>query len=339
MNSKGGMQRWEKLTFLNIPHNPLKYSSNVPLLIVIVGPTATGKSELALTLAEHLNLGIISADSRQTYREFNIGTAKPSLAEQRRSAHYLIDICEPIQTLTVAEYQQQAQHLIATIHTLGGIVPLLVGGTGLYINSVVRGLKIPQVAPQPMLRSQLQQLGQIQCYAILQAIDPISAQRIHPNDRVRTLRALEVFYVSGQPISAQQGETPPNYPILYIGLDCQTADALKRRIEARTEKMMALGLLAEVEKLSHKYGPDLPLLKTLGYAEMLQYLAGDISLATAQALTVRHTCQFAKRQRTWFRRNSDIEWFDADAADLGDRVWRRVQDFIRKAGGEGEREG
>ena len=320
------------MLFLNISRNPLKHSSHVPILIVIGGATATGKSELALTLAEHLNLGIISADSRQVYREFNIGTAKPSLAEQRRAAHYLIDICEPIETLTVAEYQQRAQRLIATIHRLEGFVPLLVGGTGLYINSVVRGLKIPQVAPQLELRSQLRQLGQVQCYAILQAVDPISAQRIHPNDQLRTLRALEVFYVSGLPISAQQAETPPTYPILYIGLDCQTPDALKQRIEARTEKMMARGLLAEVEKLSCKYGPDLPLLKTLGYAEMLQYLAGDISLVDAQALTVRHTRQFAKRQRTWFRRSPEIVWFDADASDLADQVWRQVQDFLRYAG-------
>ena len=309
MNYRAGVQRQENTTFLNVLRDPLKNSSSVPILIVIGGATATGKSELALTLAEHFNLGIISADSRQVYREFDIGTAKPSLAEQRRSAHYLIDICQPIETLTVADYQLKAQHLIAAMHTLGGIVPLLVGGTGLYINSVVRGLKIPRVAPQPKLRSQLQHLGQIQCYAILQAVDPISAQRIHPNDQVRTLRALEVFYVSGQPISAQQAETPPTYPILYIGLDCQTPSALKRRIEARTEKMIALGLIGEVEKLRRKYGPNLPLFKTLGYAEMLQYLAGDLSLAAAQALTIKRTCQFAKRQRTWFRKRCrDWRW-------------------------------
>lgn len=336
MNYKAGMQRQENSTFLNILRNSLKSSSNVPILVVIGGATATGKSKLALTLAEYLNLGIISADSRQVYREFNIGTAKPSLAEQRQAVHYLIDICEPIETLTVAKYQQQAQNLITTLHALGGSIPLLVGGTGLYINSVVRGLKIPGVAPQPQLRSQLQQLGQVHCYALLQAIDPISAQRIHPNDQVRTLRALEVFYVSGRPISSQQSEMPPTYPILYVGLDCQTPDALKQRIEARTAKMIALGLLTEVENLCRKYGPDLPLFRTLGYAEMLQYLAGDISLATAQALTIKHTCQFAKRQRTWFRRSSQIEWFDADASDLEERVWRRVQDFIRNAEGVGK---
>ncbi len=330
------MQRQEKLTFLDILRNPLKCSSNVPFLIVIAGPTATGKSKLALTLAEHLNLGIISADSRQVYREFDIGTAKPSLTEQRQEPHYLINICDPNETLTVAEYQQQAQRLIAAMHADGERIPLLVGGTGLYINSVVRGLKIPQVGPQPTLRSQLQRLGQVQCYALLQSVDPISAQRIHPNDQVRTLRALEVFYVSGRPISAQQGESPPTYPILYLGLECQTPEDLKRRIEARTEKMLAMGFLAEVETLFRKYGPDLPLLKTLGYAEMVQYLVGDISLDTAQALTVRHTCQFAKRQRTWFRRNPEIEWFDADACDLGERVWRRVEAFIREVGEQGE---
>ena len=307
-------------------------------MIVVAGATATGKSKLALTLAEHINLGIISADSRQVYREFDIGTAKPSLTEQRQEPHYLIDICQPIETLTVAEYQQKAQRLIAEMHAFGERVPLLVGGTGLYINSVVRGLKIPQVGPQPTLRSQLQQLGQVQCYAILHSVDPTSTQRIHPNDQVRTLRALEVFYVSGRPISVQQGESPPTYPILYIGLDCQTPAGLKQRIETRTEKMMAMGFLAEVETLLRRYGPDLPLLKTLGYAEIGRYLAGDIPLATAQALIVRHTCQFAKRQRTWFRRNPDIEWFDADDSDLGGRVWRRVEAFIREVGEGGVKE-
>lgn len=192
----------------------------------------------------------------------------------------------------------------------------------------MQGLKIPSVPPQQELRSQLQSLGQAQIYAMLQQIDFVAAQKIHPNDSVRTLRALEVFYVTGNPISQQQGENPPNYPILQIGIDCAESVALTRRIEQRTQQMLSSGLVAEVESLCQKYGYALPLLNTLGYAEIKQYLAGDISLSEAKDLTVLHTRQFAKRQRTWFRAYPQIEWFDADSPDLLEKVWRRVQEFI-----------
>ncbi len=295
------------------------------MLIVICGATATGKSGLALALALRLGSAILSADSRQVYRDFNIGTAKPSIAQQQLVPHYLIDICDPKETLTVADYQQQAQALIAQWH---GGMPLLVGGTGLYIRSVVQGMKIPRVAPQMELRSQLAVLGQTQLYAFLQQVDPFAAQKIHPNDSVRTLRALEVFYVTGIPISQQQGENPPDYPILQLGLDCPETSALHARIALRTEQMVASGWEAEVQALCQKYGSDLPLLDTLGYREMKQYLGGEISLAQAKELTILHTRQFAKRQRTWFRANPQIEWFDADSPDLLEKVWQRVQEFV-----------
>ncbi|BCL36045.1 tRNA (adenosine(37)-N6)-dimethylallyltransferase MiaA [Nostoc sp. MS1] len=290
-------------------------------LIVICGATATGKSGLALELAKRLGSVILSADSRQVYREFNIGTAKPSLAEQQAVPHYLIDICAPQETMTVADYQEQAQ---ALINSLPHSPILLVGGTGLYIRSIVQGMKIPRVAPNYELRSQLESLGQTTLYSILQQVDPIAAQKIHPNDPVRTLRALEVFYVTGIPISEQQGENPPDYPILQIGLDCEI-DRLGERIHKRTEQMIADGLVAEVEYLCQKYGADLPLLNTLGYQEIKEYLAEKISLEEAKELTVLHTRQFAKRQRTWFRAYSQIEWFDANDPNLLEKVWQRVQ--------------
>ncbi|WP_066384000.1 tRNA (adenosine(37)-N6)-dimethylallyltransferase MiaA [Anabaena sp. CA = ATCC 33047] len=293
-------------------------------LIVICGATATGKSGLAVNLAMRLGSVILSADSRQVYREFNIGTAKPTLAEQKLVPHYLIDICEPTDTMTVADYQEQAQALINSV----AVSPLLlVGGTGLYIRSIVQGMKIPRVAPDYELRSQLESLGQSTLYGILQQVDSTAAQKIHPNDPVRTLRALEVFYVTGIPISAQQGENPPNYPILQIGLDSQV-EKLDKRIHKRTEQMITDGLVNEVEYLCKKYGTDLPLLNTLGYQEIKQYLNGDISLETAKELTVLHTRQFAKRQRTWFRAYPQIEWFDADDTDLLEKVWQRVEEFI-----------
>ena len=167
----------------------------MPRLITICGATATGKSGVALALAGRLQSSILSADSRQVYREFDIGTAKPTAVDRTCVPHHLIDICDPTETMTLADYQQQAQNLIAAVDFPVSPPLLLVGGTGLYIKSVVRGLKIPRVAPMPELRSQLAELGQSQCYAMLQQVDRSAAEKIHLNDPVRTLRALEVFYV------------------------------------------------------------------------------------------------------------------------------------------------
>ena len=294
------------------------------MLIVICGATASGKSGLALKIAQRLDSMIISADSRQIYREFNIGTAKPSLAEQKLIPHYQIDICEPTETLTLAEYQHTTQALINHNQTC---IPLLVGGTGLYLDAITKGLKIPRVSPHPELRSQLSNLGQTQIHGWLSQIDPIAAQKIHPNDQFRTLRALEVFYVTGVPISAQQGENPPHYPILQLGLDCSVA-VLDQRIADRTHQMIELGLVTEVEYLCHKYGQELPLLNTLGYAEIKQYLQGELNLDQAIAQIVTHTRQFAKRQRTWFKKNQKINWFDNNSFDLVEQVWCRIEDFI-----------
>jgi tRNA dimethylallyltransferase len=160
----------------------------------------------------------------------------------------------------------------------------------------------------------------------LQQIDPIATEKIHANDRVRTLRALEVFYVTGKPISQQQGENPPTYPILQIGLDCED---LGDRIHQRTKQMVATGLVEEVDRLCHQYGADLPLLNTLGYAEIRQYLTGKLSLEEAIEQTTLHTRQFAKRQRTWFRADRSIEWFDSNDPALVDRAWARVQAFAQ----------
>ena len=269
-------------------------------LIVVLGATATGKTSLAIALAKHLNSPILSADSRQVYRHFDIGTAKPNLEERQAVPHYLIDIAEPDTTLTLADYQEQAQTLIAKFHA-EGVTPILVGGSGLYIKAITAGLKIPRVPPQPELRSQLEELGQNYCYQVLQQVDPLGATKIHANDQIRTLRSLEVFYVTGQPLSSQQGEQPPDYPIVQIGLDCEDLDAYRKLVSDRTEQMLQDGWLDEIRDLQARYGVDLPLLKTLGYGEMSDYLANKNDRETAKSLTVTHTCQFAKRQRTWFR--------------------------------------
>lgn len=296
------------------------------MLIVICGATATGKSGLAIAIAQRLNAEIISADSRQIYREFDIATAKVSSSELALVPHHLVSTYDPDRTVTAAQYQTQAQAIIEQFQARG-VTPLLVGGTGLYIKSVVKGMKIPRVPPQMDLRSQLIALGQGQCYQILQHLDRDATLKIHANDAIRTIRALEVYYATGKTISSQQGEYPPSYPILQIGLDCESLDVLTHRIQYRTQQMLDLGWEAEVKYLGTKYGWDLPLLDTLGYEEMRQYIQGKISLAEAIELTIVHTRQFAKRQRTWFASIPEIEWFDSNDPILLDRVWARVQKF------------
>jgi tRNA dimethylallyltransferase len=309
-----------------------------PALIVICGATATGKSKLALGLAERvgasilggptLSAPILSADSRQVYEAFDIGTAKPSAADRALVPHYLLDLCGPESTFTVAEYQALAQALIADFQAQG-VVPLLVGGTGLYIQSVVQGLKIPRVPPQQALRSQLITFPQSEIYQWLKQVDPPSALKIHSHDQVRTLRALEVFYTTGIPLSAQQGSNPPSYPILQIGLEVGDLDLQTTLIQRRTETMIDQGWVEEVGYIMERYGPDLPLLKTLGYGELVRYLKGDWGLEEAISAIVLHTRQFAKRQRTWFRADSSIHWFDALDEHLDQKTWVVVESFLK----------
>ena len=305
----------------------MKSSSFVPCLIIVAGPTAAGKSGLGLAIARQYPAVILSADSRQVYKSFDIGTAKPPLADRAAVRHEFINICEPTETLTVADYQAQAKSVIYKLHEQGERLPLLVGGTGLYINAIAKGLKIPRVAPNQQLRSQFKMLGQSHCYDLLQQLDAEAGSKIHPNDQVRTLRALEVFYVTGQTISSQQGKNPPDYPILYIGLNCDPV-LLRSRITTRVNQMIDAGLVKEVKQIIEQYGSALPLLKTLGYAEVQEYLEGKVSLDEAIAQIVQHTCQFAKRQRTWFRKESQIEWFEVGNPALEEKVLARVDEFL-----------
>ncbi|NJK64440.1 MAG: tRNA (adenosine(37)-N6)-dimethylallyltransferase MiaA [Synechococcaceae cyanobacterium SM2_3_1] len=300
--------------------------SAVPKLITFCGPTATGKSGQALYLAQRLESPLISADSRQIYRDFNIGTAKPTPAQQKAWPHELIDIVDPTETFTVAQYQAQAQALINKAH-LQGQIPIVVGGTGLYIQALTEGLGIPAVPPQPQLRQQLEQLPPDLCYEFLQQVDPPAAARIHRNDRVRTLRALEIYYSTGRPSSQMKQRTPPPYEVLILGLTSSPSQ-LRRRIEQRARLMLAQGWIEEVKDLQAKYGLDLPLLQTLGYAEISRYLRGELSHDQLLLEIVQHTRQFAKRQLTWFRRTPGIEWLDCEADDLSHQIWSMVQDFL-----------
>lgn len=294
---------------------PAERPDQRPLVIALLGPTASGKTELAIALAQALNLAVLNVDSRQLYRGMDVGTAKPTAAQQRQVRHELLDVSDPDQPLNLEQFRRLAEPLIAREHQRPqqrGAMALLAGGSGLYLKALLQGLRPPAVAPQPALRSQLSALGQPTCHQLLRASDPASAARIAAADAVRTQRALEVLYATGQPLSSQQGSSPPAWRVLELGLD--PAD-LRSRISARTEAMYAQGLVAETAALIGRYGAGLPLLDTIGYDEARQLLAGSLSEAEAQALTTRRTLQFAKRQRTWFRRQHRPVWLSGHETD------------------------
>jgi tRNA dimethylallyltransferase len=301
-------------------------------LIVICGPTATGKTALAVHLGTVFKAPILSADSRQVYRGFDIGTAKPTLEEQAGVPHYLIDIADPRETYTVARFQQEATPLIHGFHQQG-ITPILAGGTGLYIQSVTEGLVIPSAAPDPVLREHLAAKSLEELRTELLSKDPEAARSIHPNDRLRTSRALEVWYTTGEPLSSQKGRNPPSYPILYLGLDTPNRAFLQQRIELRTQAMVQKGILEEIHGLEQQYGQDLSLLETLGYREFRQYLRQECGLEEAIQQTILHTRQFAKRQTTWFKANPHVLWLDIanhDFDQLTDKTEELVHDWLCK---------
>ena len=278
--------------------------STQPLVITLLGPTASGKTALALELAERLGLPVINVDSRQLYREMDVGTAKPTAEQQARVMHHLLNLRDPNQPMTLQEFQAEATPCIDRELAQRGVA-LLVGGSGLYLKALTSGLKPPAVGPQPELRKQFSAMGQAICHPLLAAADPIAAAKISPADAVRTQRALEVLYASGQLMSGQASVEPPPWRILELGLNPSN---LRQRINQRTEQLYQHGLVEETERLADRYGADLPLLQTIGYAEALQLIDGSITQQSAIATTCQRTQQFAKRQRTWFRRQHTPQW-------------------------------
>ena len=277
-------------------------------MIVLLGPTASGKTALGIELARELQLDVINVDSRQLYREMDIGTAKPTAAQQRAATHHLLDLRPPDQPLTLQEFQTLAMEAVnRSIQSRGSA--LLVGGSGLYLKALTSGLRPPAVPPQPALRAQLNQLGQATCHALLQQADPTAAARIAAQDAVRTSRALEVLYATGAAISSQQAASPPPWRVIELGLN---PSDLRQRIAQRTQQLYGDGLVAETEQLKERYSADLPLLQTIGYVEALQTIEGTLSHTEAIAITTRRTQQFAKRQRTWFRRQHQPQWLGGD---------------------------
>jgi len=288
-----------------------------PPLVVLLGPTASGKTALALAVAKALDGEIVSADSRQLYRGMDIGTAKPSAHERAGVPHHLIDLVDPDETFSLAQYQRAAYAAIHAIHARGRL-PLLVGGTGQYITAVVEGWGIPEVPPNPDLRAQLEeyaeQHGARALHQRLHAVDPDAAAAIDYRNVRRVVRALEVYHETGTPISALQRRTPPPFRILQLGLTLPR-DELYARIDARLDRMLAAGLLDEVRALlAAGYTWETPALSGLGYAQWEPYLSGAAPFAEAAAAIRRETRAFARRQDTWFNgHDSGIEWLDAAA--------------------------
>ena len=283
-------------------------------LVAILGATAVGKSALALRLAREFRGEIVAADSRQVYRGMDIGTAKPSAAEQQRVPHYLIDVVNPNEPFTLAEYQYLACAAIAHIHARGN-VPFLVGGTGLYVRAVLEGLSIPRVAPNLERRIELEREGALLLYARLQRLDPLAASKIDPRNKRRVIRALEVCEAAGKPISELQKLNAPNYRVLRIGLTMPRNEIYKR-INARVDQMIADGLIGEVRALlAHGSSADLPAMSGLGYRQIAAYLNGLSTREEAIHSLKRDTRRFVHHQYSWFRLDDvRIRWFDPATA-------------------------
>jgi len=281
-------------------------SSYPPHVIILIGPTASGKTELAIEIAENFKTNIHNIDSRQIYKSMDIGTAKPSKNQQKKIKHFLIDIEEPINPINVKQFQEIALKSIEGEIKQGNL-PFLVGGSGLYMNSITKGFFVPDVPPQNNLRKQLEELGQKECWELLKICDPISAQKINFADHIRTIRALEVFYVTGKPLSAQKVQKPPDWKILELGLD---RDNLIERILERTKNMFFSGIVEETKHLISQYGSDMPILETIGYREAKDVLNNNLTIEEAIELTTTKTIQFSKRQKTWFRNKNNPNWLN-----------------------------
>ena len=287
-------------------------------LLCLLGPTAVGKTEIAIQLAQRLNAEIVSVDSRQIYRQMDIGTAKPTLEEQQAARHHLIDCVDISQPFSVADYQSLADAAIADIQNRGKRV-LLVGGAGLYFRAIVDGL-FEGPGANPALRKRLEaeaaRNGVDTLHRRLQTCDPASADRIHPNNLVRVIRALEVYELTGTPMSELQQQWHPEkqrYPFIAFGLTMPRA-LLYHRIEQRVDVMLANGLIAEVESLlAAGYARDSVALQSFGYRELIAYLDGDCTYLEAISQLKQNTRRFAKRQLTWFRKDTRIEWLDRES--------------------------
>lgn len=310
-------------------------------LLAIVGPTATGKTDVSVIAAQRLGAEIISADSMLVYRHMDIGTAKPAMEERGGVVHHMIDVVDPDDDYSVALYSKQAEDILIDIAKRGKL-PLLVGGTGLYVKAVVDGYSFSGAGIDHELRRRLQRecetLGREALHKRLGQVDPESASRLHVNDVKRVIRALEVYYLTGQTISAASGRRDQERKGLLIFGLVMDRRKLYARIEKRVDRMIERGLVDEVRRLLEKgYSEKLSSMQGLGYKEIILYLRGIISLEEAVDLLKKRTRNFAKRQLTWFRKDERIRWIDVNdkrLADIAVEIAAEVEGVFKPASNE-----
>ena len=296
-------------------------------LVVIVGPTAVGKTSLSVQLAKRFHGEIISGDSMQVYQGMDIGTAKIMPEEMEGVPHHLIDIRRPDQNFSVREYQQLAREKASEIAGRGRL-PILAGGTGLYIEAVVHDYAMPHVKEDISRREELhafaRRKGNEALHRRLEKVDPEQAKKLHPNDLRRMIRALEVYYVTGKPFSKLRRKGTSPYEALWIGLT-MPREQLYERINERVDMMIRQGLVDEVKKLwDQGYGLHLTSMQAIGYKEIVSYLEGEITLDEAIRLIKRGSRKYAKRQLSWFRRIKEIHWFDV----TNSQSFREIEELV-----------
>jgi len=309
-------------------------------VIIILGPSAAGKSDIALSLAKELKTAIISSDAMQIYRGMNIGTDKPSVESQRAVKHYLIDVVGPEEDFDVARFKKLAEEAIERI-ILDGKIPLIVGGTGLYIKALTRGIcRAPFKNKQ--IRKDLEKLAQTKgkqfLYERLAKVDSEAARRIHPNDQRRVIRALEVYEQSGIPITRLQTQNQhpePKFNFIKIGV-IRPREELYKRGEERVEKMFKEGWIEEVKTLLDKgYQPELVSMHGLGYREITRFLAGKLTLTETKSLIKRNTRRLIKRQITWFKKERDINWLPIEKNQSKEMILSKIKKILAQEGVSG----
>jgi len=306
-------------------------------LIIIVGPTASGKTALSIRLAKALDGEVVSADSMQIYRGMDIGTAKPTLEEMEGVPHHMLSVCDPGEEYSVSRYAQEADACVRDIQSRGKAV-ILCGGTGLYLNALVAGTGFQPQSGDAGLRETLNAAWDRDPMALwreLEQADPESAAKLHPNDKKRVTRALEVWRLTGETISAHNRRTqsvPPRYDSVWLGLKTDPRQILYDRIDSRVTKMLEQGLLEETRALLEQGKLTGTAAQAIGYKELLDHFAGNMTLEQAADLIRQKSRNYAKRQLSWFGGDSRVNWIVYNKPEAGDQVFREATDFLHQAG-------
>lgn len=295
-------------------------------IIAIVGPSSSGKTSLAIQVAKELNGEIISVDSRQIYRKLDIGSAKPTIEERQGIEHHLLDIVDVTEEYTVADFSDDAKKKINEILNKGK-VPILAGGTGLYFRVLLQDFDLPRVAPNKELREELEKQSSQELYNKLLDLDYDIAQKIHFNNKVKIIRALEVCMTLNMPMSKAQKKKEAEYATLWFGLNAQNRDFLYDRVNKRTDIMFEQGLLDEAKNLFEQYPDNNILMSTIGYQELYPYLKGEITLEEASEQLKQNTRRYVKRQISWFNSNKEINWFDIETLTQKEMVDKVVFEY------------